>query len=317
MPGWWFGVLIGCVHGLGVPKVTHGEPRPIPLVRTSIDDRWYVPMEIDGEPWVWFLDTGYSHTACDDGLIEALGLSVRGSTVVRGELGRLRAGVAILPDFEFGGHPVHGLACQVRDLNSTSSIRDPEEVQVAGVLGMDVLRPFRVTLDPQRGQVWLEDPRTVSSLPTTRAVPVRRELWIGTRVKVPARIGTYRLWPIVDTGASSSHLPLHRFGFEPAEIRHGVLVRGSGGSGTDLRTIAYYEIDAIALGRGRSGLPARVVGRRRGPGLLGLDVLQHYRMTFDFRARRAWFESVRPRRLPRWSAWRAARGEPGLRMDQP
>ncbi|MCB9671867.1 MAG: aspartyl protease family protein [Alphaproteobacteria bacterium] len=311
-------LLLGCAHMLGVPDVHYATPAPLPLVHTSIDARWYVPMQIAGEPWVWFLDTGYSHTTCDDGLVAALELEERGRTSVRGELGRLRTGKARLPDLTLGGHVVEGLVCQVRDLHRTSSIRDPGEVRVAGVLGMDVLRPFQVTLDPQQGEVWLREPRTVERLERhgSGVVPMRRELMVGTRARVPTTIEGHVLWPILDTGATSSHLDLSRLGMTPSEVREGVVVRGSGGSGSDLRTMEYFELDTVALGGALAG-PVRVAGRD-GAGLLGLDVLRRYRTTLDPRAGLACFEPVQPREIPRWSTWRATHTEaPGSAIPAP
>lgn len=311
-------LLAACAHTLGVPAVTYGEPEPLPLVHTSIDARWYVPMQIDGEPWVWFFDTGYSHTTCDDDLIAALGIEERGRTRVRGEIGRMSTGKARLPTFTLAGHEVDGLVCQVRDLNRTSSIRDPEEVRVAGVLGMEVLRPFQVTLDPEQGRVELVDPRQVERIPADApgAVRMRRELWVGTRVKVPTTIDGHTLWPILDSGASSSHLALADLGLVPSEVREGVVVRGSGGSGSDIRTMEYYELETVSLAGAFSG-PVRVAGRQHGQGLLGLDVLRRYRTTLDFRSGRIRFEPVKPAVLPRWSTWRATwTSAPGTFMER-
>lgn len=310
-------LLAACAHTLGVPDVVYGEAKPLPLVHTSIDARWYVPTEVDGEPWVWFLDTGYSHTTCDDDLISALGVEPRGRSQVRGELGRLSLQKARLPGFELGGHQVHGLVCQVRDLHRTSSIRDPEEVRVAGVLGMDVLRPFLVELDPERGEVRLQVPGAVDGVDSggPGVVRMRREWFVGTRVKVPTTVGEHTLWPILDSGASGSHLGLASLGLAPAEVREGVVVRGSGGSGSDLRTIEYFELETVSLAGAFSG-PVRVAGRPNGHGLLGLDLLRRYRTTLDFRSGLVRFEPVEPRVLLRWAAWRAAYSRaPGSRLE--
>lgn len=313
--------LVGCGHRLGVPHVTYGDPEPVPLVRMLADARWYVPMEVEGHgDWVWFLDTGYSYSTCDDGLIEALGVTSGGRTVVRGELGRLRTSKARLPSMRFGGHALDGLVCQVRDLNATSSIRDPADVRIAGVLGMDVLRPFLVTMDPADGLVLLQDPRHPTPLePGDGTVRLRRERRVGIRALVPLDVGDRRVWPVLDTGASGTHLDGDQLGLVPSAVRDGVVVRGTGGSGTTTRTVAYYDLDEVRLG---ALDPGRVVvaGRTRGAGagLLGLNVLGRYRATYDFRRRRAHFVPVLGRPLPTWAAWSEAGGEvPGSRLSLP
>lgn len=295
-------LLAACAARLGVPPVDYGESAPIPLVRTSIDPRWYVPMTIDGEPWVWFLDTGYSHTTCDDGLASALDLPLVGRATVKGELGRLTTRKTTLPDFQLGGHTVRGLSCQVRDLDTTSSIRDPEEVRVAGVLGMDVLRPFVVDVDPQRAEVVLHRPGEESERTDDTAVRLRRELCIGTRAQVPLVVGDDRRWIIVDTGATGTHLDPGRLDLTPSRIRRGVLVRGSGGSGADLRDLAYYD---VALGLGSTVVQTELIGRDGRSGLLGLDVLGQLRARYDLPRGRAWFDPIDPRPVPRWATWRA------------
>lgn len=298
--------LIGCAWRLGPPEVVYGEMEPLPLVRTSIDDRWYVPMEIEGEGWVWFFDTGYSHTTCDDGLAEALERETRGRRRVRGELGSLATTKMQVPPFTFGGHRIEGLVCQVRDLNKTSSIRDPREVRVAGVIGMDILRAFTMEADPQKGEIRLHSPDhgpTVGDGPGTLAL--RRELSFGLRVKVPLGIEDDELWPILDTGASTSYLDIGKLGREPDAVRRGVVVRGTGLGGSDIRTMEYFDLEQVELA-GILGGPVRVAGRHRGVGLLGLDVLSSYHATYDFRGGRARFVRTRPQPLTKWSAWRAA-----------
>ena len=63
--------LAGCAYTLGRPTVTYAErPEPLPIVRTTVDPRWYVPILVEGDGlWAFFVDTGYSYTTCDDGLI--------------------------------------------------------------------------------------------------------------------------------------------------------------------------------------------------------------------------------------------------------
>lgn len=303
-------LLLGCAYRLGNAEVSWGKMAPVPVVQPSTDARrWYVPLESDEHgSHVFFVDTGYSYTTCDDSFVEKLGLQTRGRVKVRGELGHAHVTKAKLPPFVLGGHVVEDLVCQVRDLNQTSSIRDPREVAVAGVLGSDVLRRFHLVLDPERGLMELYDPGTTADLPRTGEGIVRmRKEMMGTRPRVPLTVEGVVVWPIVDTGASETYLDAERLGFTADRTQDNVVIRGTGGNGSDRRTLSYYELDLSLAGYSLGDV--NITGRSRGrltPGLVGLDVLRHFRQEYDFDEGRARFTPVEPNRLPSWYRWRAA-----------
>lgn len=303
-------LLLGCAYRLGAPDVTWGEVEPLPLVRPSTDGRrWYVPLDSERlGPHLLFVDTGYSFTTCDDDLIDALGLPTRGRVRVRGELGHAVGTKARLPPMVLGGHLVEGVVCQVRDLNETSSIRDPREVPIAGVLGMDVLRRFRLVFDPEKGLVELYDPNTTGRLPPRGEgiIRVRRERF-GTRARVPLVVSGETTWPVIDTGASETYLDAARLGLQPDWEQADVTVRGTGSSGSVQRTLTYYS--ALVDIAGHDLGTVTVTGRRRSPltpGLVGLDVLANFRQEYDFIAKRALFTPVTAPPLPTWKQWRDA-----------
>lgn len=283
------------------PEVTLGTMEPLPIVRTSNDRRWFVPLEVNGEPWVWFLDTGYAVTTCDDDLLEALRLPSRGRTVVSGENGRLIAERADLPPFELGGHTIAGLSCVARDLDRTSSIRDPREVPVAGVLGMDVLRHFQMELDPERAEVRLHPPDTLEVV----GAPLRRTFW-DPRVKVSVDIGGQRVWPYLDTGTSSVYLDGERIGLVPIGVRENVVMRGTGHR-EQIRDIHQYREDVVFAG---VPVPGVVVnGRRKGrgaSGLVGLSVVKRFASTWDFPNGRVHLAPAIAYEVRTFGEWRAA-----------
>lgn len=309
-------LLVGCAYRLGSPEVSWGDMEPVSVVQPSTDARrWYVPLESDAlGPHVFFVDTGYSYTTCDDDFADKLGLRTRGRVKVRGELGHVAVTKARLPPLAMGGHQVEGLVCQVRDLDATSSIRDPREVPVAGVLGSDVLRRFHLVFDPERGSIELHDPTITADLPDDGdgIVRLRREL-VGTRPRIPLVVEGEVVWPVVDTGASETYLDAERLGLTPDWQQENVTIRGTGGTGSDLRTLSYYDVQVSLAGY--SVGEVTITGRSRGPmtpGLVGLDVLRHFRQEYDFDARRARFTPVAPSDLPSWHAWRRA---PQPRLD--
>lgn len=316
--------LAGCAPRLGPPRVTYGASRPLPLVQPSTDARrWYLPMDTTAlGPVVWFVDTGYTFSTCDDDLSDALGLVPRGRVRIRGELGRVRASKARLPPMELGGHRIRNLVCQVRDLDSTSSLDDPDEVPIAGVLGMDVLRRFRMVVDLGKGELSLLDPGEVRRLPRRGEdiSVLRRSGLRGMRMRVPLRVGEEVAWLILDTGATNTYVDGARIGLEPSYAMENVTVRGTGMGGSEIRRLWSYELDGVGIGNVRTGA-ATVFDRDRRwwePGLLGLDLLGRFHQEYDFAHHRARLVPMRPRPLPQFSTVWEAEGEeiPARMLDE-
>jgi hypothetical protein len=321
-------LLAGCAHALGPPDVAYGPAGTLPIVHPSNDvDRWYVPVETGafGER-LWFLDTGYSYTTCDDDFVAELGLELHGHVIVHGEAGDIDAQKARLPPFELGGHRVEGLVCLVRDLDSTSSIDDPQEVAVAGVIGSDVLREFRVRIDPAAAELVLLDPK---ELPPLRkddpdVVPLHREYKVGLRVLAPVEIEGKPVRPVLDTGASGTHVDGARLGLEATHHQQNVAIRASGANGEVVRDLAFYRVSEVTLA-GHAVGPVVLTDRPRPPwvpGLLGLDVLSRFEHEYDFRKGLARFTPIRAvASIPSYTEWKStvATSEPagGAGDDQP
>ena len=301
--------LAGCAPVLGSPDISYGEVHAVPLVQPSTDGRrWYVPMDTSAlGPVVWFVDTGYTFSTCDDTLVSSLGLPARGRVRIRGELGRVFATKAVLPPMEIGGHTVENLVCQVRDLATTSSLDDPEEVPIAGVIGMDVLRRFRVSFDPADGTLVLRDPHSSDPLPREGdgISRLRRAGFGGLRARIGMRVGSSDLWPILDTGATNTYLDGASIGLVPSFTLENVLVRGTGQGGVELRRLHSYEIPHVAVGGVTAG-PATLIDRDRRwwePGLLGLDLLSRFHQDYDFAHGRARLVPTTARTLPQFSTF--------------
>lgn len=298
-------VLGGCVPHLGHPQVHFGDATTLPLVHPSNDvDRWYVAFDGgDLGPQLWFVDTGYSYSTCDDDTISGLDVPTRGKVRIRGEAGDLYAPRARLPWLAIGDHEVR-LTCVVRDLNATSSIADPPEVKVNGVLGSDVMRRFDLVFDPSTATMLLLPRDGLPRFHRSEAgvVPIRREYGIGLRFRVPVGIADEESWPVVDTGATGTYVDGTRLGLVASLSQKGVSVRASGSTGVVIRDVVYYHVDGVDLAGDRVG-PLLLTDRDRGPwaaGLLGLNVLSQVRAEYDFRRGRARFTPVRPIPVPAW-----------------
>jgi ribosomal protein L39E len=258
---------------------------------------------------LFFLDSGYSISTCDDDFADEIGLHARGRVLVRGEAGTLHAKRVRLPSFTFGGHRVDRLACVVRDLGHTSSIADPPEVSVAGVLGADFLRKFHVILDPARAELTLAAPRRSDLDPSQPGVvPIRREFRVGTRFTVPIGVNGKTTRPVVDTGATNTHVDGERLDLRPDGPPRTVAVRGSGATGETTRQVLFFKVDQLLLGTVLAG-PFVITDRPRGPGasgLLGLDVIGNLRHEYDFKKRLARFSKVDEAAVPAWVTWKKA-----------
>ncbi|MCB9688931.1 MAG: retropepsin-like domain-containing protein [Alphaproteobacteria bacterium] len=273
--------LLACGPTLRPPELTYGPPAALPLVQPESDrKRWYVPGRVGDREGLWFVDTGYTNTTCDDDLPLALGLEVvpRGSTV--GESGEVPVGRTRLPAFSLAGHEIEGLTCLVRDLPTTSSVRDPE---VLGVLGMDVLSRLVLRFDPGVAELGLDPPGE----PPDDGVKLKVSGGRSPRARLRASLLGSEAWMLVDTGTAHTWVDGARRGWSPTRDLGDRGVVGTGGSTTARRL--EYDIDEVLLG-GVPGPPITALDRDVGLGradLLGLDVLAAYRLTLDGPHRRA------------------------------
>ena len=291
------GVALAWATGCAL-HVQYGGPADLPLTRpTSDPTRWYTPVDSPAGPGVWFVDTGYSRTTCDDALAQALALPGAGPAFVRGEAGILWARRARLGPLHLGDHVVTGARCVVRDLATTSSIRDPVEGPVIGVLGLDVLRRFVVEVDAARAAVVLHAPHDRSA--GTAGVALRPERRVGRRVEVRAEVDGDRRWLLVDTGADRSYVDGRPLGWTADWTRPGV-VRGSGPGGERPAELRYYAGRAIRLGAAAFPDLTLVDRARGGHGLLGMDVWRQTHALLDFPRNRAVFEPTTAAPVPDW-----------------
>ena len=296
-------LLAGCGPKLGPPTVDYGTASPMPMVHTSNDrQRWYaiVDTEAHGER-LFFVDSGYAQTTCDDDFAGELGLEPSGRVLIRGVGGTTVARKAALPPMSMGGHRVSDFTCIVRDLNTTSSIDDPPEVAVAGVLGADLMRRFVTVFDPEQAQLSLLPPE--QEYPHGEAsIPLGVRGSRGPRFVLEARIEQHRGRWLMDTGANSSTIGGGYYGLEPDEVRENAWIGGTGPSGGSTMSLAFYRDLTLWLGN-QSVDSLRMVHRSRSPlgfDLMGLDVLGHFAMTLDPHRRQLHLRRIERRPLPQW-----------------
>lgn len=291
--------LHGCAYHQGLADVSYGTPESVQIVHPRRDRaRWYIRWKSEalGERF-FFLDTGYGNTTCDDDFIAELTLQTRGKSIIYGESGKTQATKAILPAFTLGGHQIERVVCTVRDLNTTSSIKDNHSFKISGVLGMDVLRQFRTIIHPDTAQLWLYHPD--SGAPITNGIKLGREYHFGLRATIRTQINDKVRTLILDTGASITLANGTGLNLSETERLSASVLQGSG-TGKKKRAIQRYKIEHLGI-KGLSPRSGVLYDRRRGPfvlGLLGLNVLENYRQEYDWNTNRAIFTPIDDAKIP-------------------
>ncbi len=232
------------------------------------------------------IDTGTSMTTLSQGLAQELEVRKRqrAGAAVDG-LGRnlaVEVGVLdrfVVGDVDLGSVPV--LVVTDEALRLRDMFGGPERVP-QGVLGLDLIAAFRMTLDPERGSVVLELPR---GLPESDSVQcVRAE----GRCLLPVTVEGVQLWFVLDTGASHSSLTSAGLQALPGGDARAVpsfrRVRTVGGSIVTVREVRDLVL-RTSKARFRS-VTLPVVPRGTSEffpvhGVIGIDLLSRCRVTLD------------------------------------
>lgn len=150
------------------------------------------------------LDTGTSITSISQSLAGVLGVSRRmPAGIAFDSVGReLGVELAVLEGFYIGDVELGSIPVAIVP-DANLSLRDHHggpDHPMEGVLGMDLLSAFRITLDPERRSVILESAR---GLPPQDSV---QTLLVDGRCMCPVTVEGQSLWFVLDTGASHSSL---------------------------------------------------------------------------------------------------------------
>ena len=232
------------------------------------------------------IDTGTSMTTLAKTFADELGVrSVRpAGTALDGAGRELPIGVGMLPQFRIGEVGIGSVPVLIVD-DAALRLRDlhggPERVP-RGVLGLDLLAACRLTVDPERGSVVLELPR---SLPEGQSVQCVRS---DGRCLAPVFVEGTRLWFVLDTGASHSSLTDAGVSQLPGGQSRAVpsfrRVRTVGGTLVAVREVRdlvvrcsearFLDVTLPVVARSQGGLfPVH--------GVLGVDLLSRCRVTLD------------------------------------
>jgi tetratricopeptide (TPR) repeat protein len=260
---------------------------PVPLVR----------VKINGEGMLMALDTGASGVLLDPFAMRRCKVKKLPSQRTEFWTGsRVAVSNAMVQRLEIGGMRLERVPAGVLPLRKWSLEVNPYGEQVAGVIGLEVLKRFTPTLDYANHLLELERPTGGAGIaPGAPRIPF--ELWGTDELTVYGSInGGRRMAMVVQTGVPTCGLGATHELFEEVGIRPGMMSRITRGAGQWLQGHAWTAVvvPTITLGpvaqdrvAGCSGAldPSEVMrhGVRR-DALLAGDFFRDRRMTIDWQA---------------------------------
>ncbi|MEJ5251802.1 MAG: aspartyl protease family protein [Chthonomonadetes bacterium] len=248
-----------------------------------------VNARLNGREYTMLLDTGAAITVIDAPVAQALNLPPGESLNVLGASGQGAASVTRLASLELGRVKLRNLQVAVTDLGL---IRLVGGERFGGILGFNALSPFRIMLDYHSGTLRLE--RSGGRLPPGRVIKAQfpgatplLEMEVEDIGKVPM---------LLDTGAAMTILPAHLAQqWKPPRSASLGLTLGVGGAGTVPRSARASTVrlaeetitDAVLMfaSPAPKGVPVQILSEA-GFGLLGNNILRHFRLTIDYPMRR-------------------------------
>jgi aspartyl protease len=266
--------------------------KPIPAA-IEIPFRWTpgqieVQVSIQGRSPIWcVLDSGAEFSMLDATVAKELeiGPIVRRGDRERVENASVRIGPLTLTRQAFTLWALDNFRRQKRDIR--------------GVIGCDLFERYVVTVDFQKQRVILNVPRPYRPPPAAHRVPIT----FAGRLPVIAAALTVRGKRIpaklmIDTGASQALVLRHPFATAQQLITRGDETRTSDTVATGRRPFITIPVDQLDLDRwtfkspetSAYASPAGAGGYTESDGLLGNDILQHFRVTFDYSRKQVIFE---------------------------
>jgi len=214
-----------------------------PSVRITVREngRILVPVAVNGKKESRFLfDTGATTTVLSERLAAKAGVMAKSVKRVGTFAGEVALPVGQVDTLRIGNHWVAGIDVLVGDLGRLFNL----DAEIEGILGGDFLSLFNYLLDPDRGQLEIEEDGDLSSkLSGTRVACEKR----GGKTYVPVAGGDVRL--ILDSG--NPYLVVYEDAasrLQPAaHIKETKVVRSSIGS----RAIRLFRIASLQIGDSR------------------------------------------------------------------
>jgi clan AA aspartic protease (TIGR02281 family) len=123
-----------------------------------------VPVRVQGQDFEFLVDTGSAYTALSPDLVALLNLTVdprRTATIVPAHGAMLKVPVVMIAELRLGGF-------RMTDVEAVM-LEFPHRLQLDGILGMNVLKQFRLTIESDTGTLVLRPLGHGFSRPRTQA----------------------------------------------------------------------------------------------------------------------------------------------------
>lgn len=274
-----------------LPKMRMPDPLPPPAgLPVTLPIRFsqreiFVQVKLNGREYLMMLDTGAGITVVDQPVAEALRLPPGDSMNVLGASGQGSASVTRLSSLQIGNVHLRDVQVAVTDLGLIRLIGGS---RFGGILGFNVLSRFRVTVDYHRRTLTLERPG--GKLPPGRAIIAQfpgATPMLGVEVEDIGKVPM-----LLDTGAAMSILPVEAGQqWQPFRSASLGLTLGVGGMGNVPRAarastvrLAGETVRGVMLMYSPpavQGAPVQILSEA-GFGLLGNNLLRHFRLTIDY-----------------------------------
>lgn len=254
---------------------------PISMTRNRI----MVPVTLNGSNGLSFmLDTGFSMTMVNPALPESLKLRRAGEITIAGIAGDEKA-----PTYEGAVFDIGGLKYQPRRVAALSSDTHRRRRR-DGILGSGIFRQFVVELDSPHQQLRLYAPSNFTYQGRGEIIPLR---FSSTTPVIQATVHTTNGTAVqaefeIDTGCDSGVCLGHEFIkthqlLNPAETRDGGKFGVGGGTETRSGHLPQLQMGALKIDRPQTDffLEGSPVDRKFA-GHIGMDVLKHFKVIFDY-----------------------------------
>ena len=264
---------------------------PAPLVR----------VKLNGDLVLMVIDTGTPGVLVDAAAMRRANLPpVAGQRLTPWDGTRVAVRNAMIPKLEIGGITITNVPAGVLPLRKLSLAVNPQAEEVAGVIGLSVLRKFDVTFDFKRRRFELAPHGTAAALEGSR-VPF--DLWgEGSLVTWGSLNGGRRMALSLASGLPEAGVGAPESVFEELGLKPGGVSKVMKGAGSWLqgRPWAAVNVPSVALGTvafdklaGWSGSMEPIEMWREGvrkDGMLGPGIFLGRRVTIDWTKRELVFE---------------------------
>lgn len=279
----------------GAYRVTNARDVRVPFTR-----QWPVPLvrvRLNGQSMLMVIDTGAGDLLLDDGAARRCDVTTLPSeTQILWSGTRVAVRNALVQRLEIGGIVIERLPAGVLSLHRYSLEVNPQSEQIAGVIGINLLRRFTPTLDFVAQRLVLRPAGTVVA-PAGLSTRVPFEIWGENEVTVYGSIGGgRRMAMVLATGLPAAGAGAPQEVFDEVGVKPGVgagLAKGGSWLGGELWLPV--TVPTLSLGqRVRDRLPGWSGAMEHGElwrhgvrrdALIGGLFFRNLRVTLDWRAR--------------------------------